>query len=128
MSEKEVAYFAHPIRSYATPEALEILKALKEEYPDHEIIDPEDFDAPPWLSCEQCMQDKMKKIFFPAIERCTKFAIWAPIATCGIECELHYAWQCGKPIIYVSYFAGEIEFEEMNLQQYHYMEVATEVE
>ena len=122
-------YFAHPIRTYATEEALEVLKALKREYPDYKIVDPEDFDVKtPWKSCRQCMDEKMKKIFFPKIDECEKFAIWAPITTCGIECELHYAWQTGKELIYISYQFGEVDFEDMTLQDYHYMRVATEVD
>jgi len=120
---KERIYFAHPIKTYATPEALEVLKALKEEYPGYGIIDPEDHDiSTTWKSCSQCMQKIMKKSFFPLIEECSLFAIWAPISTCGIKCEFHYAWQLGKPCIYISYQYGEVDFEDITLQEYHKIE------
>lgn len=122
-------YFAHPVKTYGTNEAFEILRALKREYPNYDIIDPEDISLPSgWVSCKECMQNHMKVVFFPEIERCDKFAIWAPIVSCGIGCEIHKAWELGKEIIYVSYFAGEVEFEDMTLQDYHYTRVMTEVD
>jgi len=119
-------YFSHPIRTYATPEALEVLWALQQEYPNYKIIDPEDYDTPlSWKSCKQCMDEHMKKIVFPMIEICEKFAIWAPIKTCGVHCELTYASQLGKPCIYISNQFGEIDFEDITLQDYHRVESQT---
>jgi len=121
-------YFAHPIKTYATPQALKIRKALKQEYPGYQIVDPEDLNPPePWTSCRQCMDKHMGKIFFPAIEQCEKFAIWAPIITCGIECELHKAWELGKELIYISHQFGEVDLENTTLKELHYIREVTEV-
>jgi hypothetical protein len=114
-------YFSHPKETYAMPEVLEVLKALKKAFPGYKILDPEDVDVPEFLNCKDCMQNILKTYFFPLIEKCDVFAILAPIATCRIECELHYAWQLGKNVAYISYDAGEIDFEELNLREYHMM-------
>jgi len=118
---------------YGTEEALEVLEALEDAYADYAIIDPGNLGAPgarPCIDkghCRQCMDDRMWGYFFPAIERCEVFAFWAPIATCNIECELRYAWQLGKEILHVSYQLGEIDLEDMTLEDYHYIRVMTEV-
>lgn len=115
-------YFAHPMRTYGTPEAAKILQALREEFKEHTILDPEEIETrAPWVGCHDCMQNRMKKLFFPLVAQAEIFAIWAPLATCGIKCELHKAWELGKRTILVCYSFGEIEFEDLTLQEYHYM-------
>jgi hypothetical protein len=119
-SDEIYLYFAHPIRTYGTKSKIEVLRAIHEEYPGYKITDPEDMRVQESIStCKECMQKVMKKYFFPQIEKSSLFIIWNPYDTCGITCELHYAWQLGKNCIYASYFADEVDFEDLSLQEYH---------
>lgn len=122
-------FFSHPIKTYATPEALEVLKALKEEYPGYTIVDPEDYNIPEKRFCENCRFETMEAHLFPLIKECEVFALWAPIATCDVECEFHYAWHCEEKLyVFISYSVGEIDFETLTLQDYHRIESQTPVE
>lgn len=121
-------FFAHPIKTYATPESLEVLKALKEEYPGSTIIDPENYDIPEARSCEHCRIDIMGGLVFTLVEECQIFALWVPIATCEVECALHHAWHNRIPCIYVSYQHGEVDFEYLTLEDYHKIESQTPTE
>lgn len=127
METKPTIYLSHPIETFATPESLMVLKELQRTYPNYKIIDPEDLEIPIWKPCKDCMQKTMKKVVFPLIDKCNIFAVWAPVATCRIECELHHAWEEDKEVINISNQFEEVEIEDMTLQEYHIMEVEMEV-
>ena len=125
--EIRTIYFSHPLASYGTPESLMVLKELQKTYSKYKIIDPEDIDGLYWESCQDCMKNIMKKVFFPLIKKCEIFSIWAPKSTCGIECELSYAWQIGKPVIYLSLsLEDEVEIEDLTLKEYHDVKLVME--
>lgn len=118
-------YFAHPTDAYATPKSLTILKRLGEAYPGYKIIDPEDFDLPDKPdSCRDCMQNRMKKHSFPAIDECEKLAIWDPVDSCVITCESVYAWMQGKEVVHIDTSdptLEEIGLEELTLQEFYFI-------
>lgn len=122
-------YFSHPVKTYNTLEEALILEALEKEYPEHKILNPASLGIPSRLhSCRECMGKDMKTTFFPLIERADVFAIWAPISSCGVRCELTKAWELEKPIIYTSLLPDRVEFESLTLQEYHLIASLIEVE
>lgn len=129
MPEELYLYFSHPLEYYSAEEKLEVLRAIKEEYPGYRIIDPGEIDTERKLhSCHNCMQDIMVKKLHPLIGKCSLFLIWMPIATCSIKCEFHYAWQLGKKCVYVTNQYGEVDFEDLSLSEYHKIESQTPTE
>ncbi len=127
VDERPTVYFAHPMRTYGTEESLKVFRALSRDYKDYRVIDPEDLDAQPVKDCRQCMDEHMKKVFFPLIDKCAIIFIWAPLSTCGIKCELFYAWEHKKPAQLIVLQDDELEYEDLSLKEYHYMDFATEV-
>lgn len=128
MPEEMYLYFAHPIETYAMPETQEILREIKRQYSGYKIIDPEDIELTwdgEFSSCRDCME-RRKVELFPLIEKCNLFAIWAPVNSCEIKCELYKAWELGKPAVHISYLFGEVDFEDITLKEYHLAESVQE--
>ncbi len=115
-------YFSHPVKTYETEEAFEVYRALRRAYPDYEIIDPEDHLLEKTgfhVTCRECVDAQMKKVFFPLIDRCEKIAIWPVFDTCGIRCEAVHATMAGKELLHIEYILSEkeIEIDSLTLQE-----------
>lgn len=124
-----IVYFAHPIKSYASPDERYIIEAIKDRWKDCSVINPANVSlVKDFKSCKKCMEDHMRAVFFPLLASADIFVIWDPVNSCGIECELHEAWRLGKECYHVDYNPQDIDFVPINLQEYHYSETVDGVE
>lgn len=117
-------YFSHPLKTFDTPEALQIYRALQRLFKDYEIIDPEEYPIEETIfrpTCRECMDYRMRTVLFPLIDKCEKLAVWPIFNTCSIKCELFYAWTQGKELLHIEYILSENEIgvEKLTLGEYH---------
>ena len=124
-------YFSHPLLTYNTPESLQVYRALQRTFPDSEIVDPEEYPQEKTgfrPTCRDCMNDRMKAVLFPLIDKCEKLAVWPIQNTCSLKCELHFAWAQGKELLHIEYILSEneIELEDLTLGEYHMTEQVLE--
>jgi len=118
----KIIYLSYPEKLLSTPEASTVIKVLETEYPGHKVLSPWSLLLTFSLPCRKCMDTFMKEVLYPAIEGCSIFAIWEPFSTCRLKCEIHKAWELGKPLIYISYNPDGLDTEDLTLREYYLIE------
>ena len=98
-----LAYFAHPIKTYHSRKEKEILLLLKSK--NWIVINPSLFTLEArrlsngkWLECASCKKQIMEVLFYPQVKRCDLFVYWNPYGSCGTNCELELAKKLVKRI------------------------------
>jgi len=127
--EEKILYFSHSPSTYGSPEEKHILEDLVDLWPEYKIINPRSLGIPGTrTSCYKCMDEFMRKVCFPWIEKSSILALWAPVSTCSTKCEMYFAGQLGKELMYITYHPQEIEYEDITLKEYHCIDLLMEPE